>query len=774
MYEMIGWVPVILAMDQLAHVQALNTSMVSTGDELYGATLASTLSQTLDAPPVGSHHYAATGTQLLKNKKHSAHDVWSKGLGYMQELSFSAYWGCRSNWRTSWHQSGPDWGLFTRVDGSEEAEIFRDWFVTSSGSTHLDDYDHHVVLWGAGGDDTLMGDKGNDVIYGGKGNDVLDGGRGNDLLVGNDAGDCEDAMDILRSGSGSDTMYGQCGNDWLFTDDLEPNNIDYMYGGPGADVFVVSQIGMMQGVNVQNGGDLFGFALGSLQDVMDFTFAAFFPTWKLTKEVMPLALDFTRLIGVGSSRTEDQKMPGRNVIMDFNPMVDMIVVPLSPDRESPNVDLVEANNGENALKLTQDGHDLCYINWASPEEIFGPDADHIGFFPAQYLYEMLRANLKMVGGRKFSIGVPALALEDVLEDSSLLDGTEDSRFLIVGAFNGNWMAGSNGNDNFVGNNHPAGDILFAYAAGKDGGDQPALKDGNDIIRGFGGDDLMAGGSEFNQLHGGEGNDWASYVHARTGIVVDMTVTGEWVDEEFYVVYNGFGLEKYDPNLSALETARDGYDWLFSVENIVASDFDDVIIGNDNDNAISTQFGNDRVTGNGGADQFIANGGLTTITDFTISEGDEVLIDGEAYNLTTPDSAGLHGLVYYQEGSDLVLALESNGQRIVVLKDIDMSDAVWNQITVTPRTGPRTCVKHRDSNVGHCRYTHQALLDCKWNWQCYKGTNCVGLRCSWCLNEGAPDGASLPAGARCSSGMECCSGMCNFDYAEWNDPRGACY
>ncbi len=66
--------------------------------------------------------------------------------------------------------------------------------------------------YGAGGNDSILGDKGKDILYGGAGDDTLNGGKGNDTLYG---------------GAGNDNLWGGKGNDTLYGDD-------------GADKFIYS------------------------------------------------------------------------------------------------------------------------------------------------------------------------------------------------------------------------------------------------------------------------------------------------------------------------------------------------------------------------------------------------------------------------------------------------------------------------------------------------------------------------------------------------------
>jgi Ca2+-binding RTX toxin-like protein len=73
-------------------------------------------------------------------------------------------------------------------------------------------------------------------VLGGLGNDWLEGGNGNDLLIGDDwFPQAADGNDFLLGEAGADTLYGHGGNDWL--DGGLDRDADWMYGGPGADVY---------------------------------------------------------------------------------------------------------------------------------------------------------------------------------------------------------------------------------------------------------------------------------------------------------------------------------------------------------------------------------------------------------------------------------------------------------------------------------------------------------------------------------------------------------
>jgi Ca2+-binding RTX toxin-like protein len=89
----------------------------------------------------------------------------------------------------------------------------------------------HVVLGGTEGNDTLLGDKGIDALWGDGGNDYLNAGTESDNVFGGD-GD-----DVIEDPFGDDLLRGNLGNDVISSD----RGVDILFGDQGKDYLVVGQ-----------------------------------------------------------------------------------------------------------------------------------------------------------------------------------------------------------------------------------------------------------------------------------------------------------------------------------------------------------------------------------------------------------------------------------------------------------------------------------------------------------------------------------------------------
>ena len=157
------------------------------------------------------------------------------------------------------------------------------------------------------------------------------------------------------------------------------------------------------------------------------------------------------------------------------------------------------------------------------------------------------------------------------------------------------------------------DTLYLFARGMsyaingtDGVDNVNAGSGHDVVFGNAGDDSLVGGQGddtidggigSDTLDGGSGNDTASYAKNTSGVKVQLDS---------------------DNNEEGGATG----DTLINIENLIGSDYNDVLKGNSQDNMINAGNGNDTVYGGGGADTLDGGQGINTISyqESTNTEG----------------------------------------------------------------------------------------------------------------------------------------------------------
>lgn len=183
-----------------------------------------------------------------------------------------------------------------------------------------------------------------------------------------------------------------------------------------------------------------------------------------------------------------------------------------------------------------------------------------------------------------------------------------------GSGNGNDTIGAAGGDDIVlgggGNDVIDGD--FIYLGGKTWSASGAA--GNDLLNGGTGNDTILGGGGRDTLIGGQGNDLLSGGTSRIGEgdTVDYSAAPGGVIVDLY-----YGLAK-----------QDGYgttDILQDIENVIGSQFDDDIGGNNANNLLIGHAGNDTVFGYDGNDTLYGGAGI----DYLVGDaGNDFIYGGE--------------------------------------------------------------------------------------------------------------------------------------------------
>ena len=174
------------------------------------------------------------------------------------------------------------------------------------------------------------------------------------------------------------------------------------------------------------------------------------------------------------------------------------------------------------------------------------------------------------------------------------------------------LYGSAFNDTLYGN---SGNNLLI---GNGGDDILQGRDGDDTLQGRDGNDTLVGGNGNDILDGGAGIDTASYLSASARVIVSLLNTGPQ------------------------NTQGAGIDTITNVENLIGSNYNDVLGGDGNANTISGGNGDDMIAGRGGADTLIGGAGADHFIWYSASESTVAARD-TVNDMTSADFVDLSGV-----------------------------------------------------------------------------------------------------------------------------------
>ena len=472
------------------------------------------------------------------------------------------------------------------------------------------------ALYGIGGDDELRGNDGNDVLEGGDGADRLDGGAGVDWLSyqgsdgavsvrlydgyaarGHAEGDVISGFENLRGsdyadglagdgsanrlegGAGDDRLNGGSGDDVL----EGGGGADRLDGGSGVDWLSYQGSDGAVSVRLYDGYARRGHAEGDT--IIGFE--------NIAGSLYPDALigDDGANVLAGNEGDDVLRGNGGNDTLEGGAGADRLYGGAGTDTLSYN--LSDAGVRVNLAENTAEGGHAAGDAFTGIESVVGSVYHDV-----------------LVGDDK------ANRLDGNEGDDELKGGVGNDD--LTGNVGNDWLYGGTGNDTLRGSE--GNDQLFGevgddslYGGGDDdelhGGDnddQLFGEKGNDILYGDEGDDELNGGDGNDRLHGnagadrldgGIGIDWVSYLGSDTGVTVNLT--------------NGAG------------TGGDAQgDVINNVENLVGSDYADVLTGDavvnilyglDGDDELRGNGGNDVLEGGAGADQLDGGTGVDQVS-----------------------------------------------------------------------------------------------------------------------------------------------------------------
>jgi Ca2+-binding RTX toxin-like protein len=187
--------------------------------------------------------------------------------------------------------------------------------------------------------------------------------------------------------------------------------------------------------------------------------------------------------------------------------------------------------------------------------------------------------------------------------------------------------GTDANDTIYGMS--GDDVIYGYGGndwlyGGDGNDALYGGLGDDQLFGGNGNDWLVGGPGGDHLDGGAGIDTADYSTSPGAVTVDLAAG------------HGFGGDAQD-------------DTYVSIENVVGSNFDDILLGDSGPNTLNGGAGNDHLYGGVGDDVLIGGPGDDVLTGDPAEPG---LQFGHDTFVLAPNS-GHDEITDFQQGIDVM-------------------------------------------------------------------------------------------------------------------------
>ena len=170
--------------------------------------------------------------------------------------------------------------------------------------------------------------------------------------------------------------------------------------------------------------------------------------------------------------------------------------------------------------------------------------------------------------------------------------------------------------------------VIENAIGGSGNDLIIGNDANNRIEGGGGSDTIIGSSGADTLIGNGGIDTVSYADAAVAVGIRLGNGASWG-----------------------AAAGDTYS---TIENVIGSNFSDLIFGDDSANQIQGGGGNDTIVGSNGTDTLIGNGGIDTVSYAWVNSSVGIRLgNGDSWGAAAGDSFSTIENVIGSRFSDMI-------------------------------------------------------------------------------------------------------------------------
>jgi Ca2+-binding RTX toxin-like protein len=468
---------------------------------------------------------------------------------------------------------------------------------------------------GTSGNDSINAGDGADLINGGAGNDSIFGGRGNDTIIG---------------GAGADTIDGGTGNNWA----------SYSTSASAVNVHLAAN---QQSQN--SGGDATGDILTNIQNLMGSDYNDVL-AGDSNANILNGGLGNDTLIGGGgadtliggagddmaSYETSGPTASGFGVQVSLaNPALNTgdaagnVYQGIENLRGSAYNDILMGDKQANLLQGLA-GNDTL-IGGAGADTLDGGSGNNTASYETAS-YTSINSDGTRVG-LTASLANPSINTNDATGDVYInIQNLTGSAYndLLIGDGNANYLSGGDGNDTLIGGagadtlegggginaasyvgsssavfasladpsantSDAQGDVYINIQnlTGTDFSDTLVGNGSANYLSGGSGDDTLIGGGGGDTLDGGAGNNSVSYATAVSSV-------------------NAYLDSSQGSNAGA--AVGDSY---ISIENLMGSKYDDLLVGDANANLLNGGLGNDTLMGSGGGDILIGGGGTDTVS-----------------------------------------------------------------------------------------------------------------------------------------------------------------
>lgn len=542
--------------------------------------------------------------------------------------------------------------------------------ISTAGSTG------DAMIKGGVGDDIITGGAGNDRLFGEAGTNILNGGEGSDYLASSGQPYMEGG-DILSGGDGSDylfsdfeqndaTLNGGAGNDVIDVRQARESIIqfgagdghDMVLAGPseeGHPLGIGNRIDLstlsksevtfiwdpqtilenippngnpidapgqlkMQGdlvIKINATGDT--ILIQNIVATSTYWFnesEAYAPPFDQPNDFFQLGVAFPEvLFSDGAVVSEDLYGTNQAIALEFDSVSAYATAleeyqdavtgdPLDNEGTSGNDDL--GGSGGDDTITGEDGDDSFHSSGGDDTIDGGDGYDVLNLFGGRDAFTITRDGVTGIitvednnglEGKLTLSAVEAIYFaseneEYVVEDLLGYVGTSGADTL-TGTDRDNEIFGLDGNDTIYGRG--GADLI-------DGGDD------EDVLYGEDGDDFLVGGAGDNNLDGGDGVDTADYSAAVAAVTVNLALGTASV--------NGLG----------------GSDVIANIENVVGSDFADMLTGDGLDNSLDGGLGTDTMAGRDGDDAYQVDNVSDVVTESANEGSDTIRTTLSSYTL----------------------------------------------------------------------------------------------------------------------------------------------